>query len=447
MGCIIGHSSQRGTRDLNCSAEVEIPDCWSPKALAAANKCLPGRTERQRRFRQNLLEQTDPRRIISLFFGPGDTRGPLGSVCLDDFDDPADNPDDAAKTRWFAVFRPCSVDSITKMRSSKSTGKGLNVKGKSAKKGHLSGLVPFLQISKNEHVKQVCTPPHDSRIHVYYSNEETRAGAFIVLQRACDTLKHEYAQAVSQKRRWDEDPSSFSNEEEADMFRDLNKRMEDPKILEINMFHPDFFGLDVPELALREAYLVQQDITPLPGWETGRESEPAFQDMNLLALRVASSPKPVLIQHDKDRPLNPWGLVMAYSEEQVLPVVSDFDPFLFGSVGMTFASITKEHEELMLWCLARAREVLQEGSTSWTSAWLQILKREGDKGFHPEIPKYGFGDDTSCAIVEHLVASTSFCGAVRHGAECFNWYFPQELDDEFLVIWEGFDDATGKVLA
>ena len=27
-------------------------------------------------------------------------------------------------------------------------------------------------------------------------------------------------------------------------------------------------------------------------------------------------------------------------------------------------------------------------------------------------------------------------GAVRHGAECFNYYFPQDLDDEFLVISE-----------
>jgi hypothetical protein len=27
-------------------------------------------------------------------------------------------------------------------------------------------------------------------------------------------------------------------------------------------------------------------------------------------------------------------------------------------------------------------------------------------------------------------------GAVRHGAECFNFYFPQELDEEFLVISE-----------
>jgi hypothetical protein len=32
-------------------------------------------------------------------------------------------------------------------------------------------------------------------------------------------------------------------------------------------------------------------------------------------------------------------------------------------------------------------------------------------------------------------------GALRHGAECFNYYFPQDLDDEFLVISE---DLPGK---
>jgi hypothetical protein len=35
----------------------------------------------------------------------------------------------------------------------------------------------------------------------------------------------------------------------------------------------------------------------------------------------------------------------------------------------------------------------------------------------------------------------STSGAVRHGAESFNYYFPQELDDEFLVI---SNDINGK---
>ena len=30
-------------------------------------------------------------------------------------------------------------------------------------------------------------------------------------------------------------------------------------------------------------------------------------------------------------------------------------------------------------------------------------------------------------------------GAIRHGAECFNYFFPQEMDEEFLVVWDGLE--------
>ena len=36
------------------------------------------------------------------------------------------------------------------MLEGRATGKGLNVKGKSAKTGELSGFVPFLQISEGK---------------------------------------------------------------------------------------------------------------------------------------------------------------------------------------------------------------------------------------------------------------------------------------------------------
>ena len=49
-------------------------------------------------------------------------------------------------------------------------GKGLNIKGKSAKMNCLSGLVPFVQISDNMH-KQMIEAPHTSleyNIYVYF---------------------------------------------------------------------------------------------------------------------------------------------------------------------------------------------------------------------------------------------------------------------------------------
>ncbi len=72
---------------------------------------------------------------------------------------------------------------------------------------------------------------------------------------------------------------------------------------------------------------------------------------------------------------------------------------------------------------------------TWTSCWLnQVLKPSASKGFMPSVPRYGYGDPKSYAIMECAVARLSKCGAVRHGAECFNYFFPQELDDEFLIV-------------
>lgn len=46
----------------------------------------------------------------------------------------------------------------------------------------------------------------------------------------------------------------------------------------------------------------------------------------------------------------------------------------------------------------------------------------------------------SYEIVENAVDFLQDSGAVRHGAECFNFYFPQDLDDEFLIVSESLPD-------
>ena len=114
--------------------------------------------------------------------------------------------------------------------------------------------------------------------------------------------------------------------------------------------HDSVFGLDVPERVFREVYIVRPDVTPAVGWETGRESEPAFLDMNLHALRDRNSnPSVVLFQFDKKDPMNPLGLLMAYAEAQVKPVVSDFDTFLVGSRGVQYEPTPPEQVTLMNW--------------------------------------------------------------------------------------------------
>ena len=114
----------------------------------------------------------------------------------------------------------------------------------------------------------------------------------------------------------------FKSVEYADAGRDLAFRLMqircvDPTVKEVDTFaSTGIYGLDVPERLLWEAYVTRQDISPAPGMETGRASEPAFQDLNLQALRDRKKPPPVALwQHDSENPMNPRTLLMAHEEK------------------------------------------------------------------------------------------------------------------------------------
>jgi len=204
-------------------------------------------------------------------------------------------------------------------------------------------------------------------------------------------------------------------------------------------------GVSVPEPVLHEAYLMMPDLSPVMGWETGRRSEPAFMDMNLHAIRDASEPRVVLFQFDEADPMNPRGLLIAYAEECVKPVVSDFDTFTVASKNMCYEPVPEDQQKIVMWMLEHAENVLKTPDHNpWTVRWLEVLKKEGERGFHPRFPKYGFGDPTSYKLIGDIVTETKACGAIRHGAECFNYYFPQELDDEYLIVWDGFPEKPWK---
>lgn len=351
----------------------------------------------------------DPRKLISDFFQPGDIRGPNGCLEKD-----GEKPDGTTTTSWFVVFRPCSRDSIAKMIGKVGVGKGLNVKGKSSKKNRLSGFVPFVQISDNSHKSQLERSPSDARVIIYFKTSECRLVAHAALSKI---LKED----------------------------SVRKTIDVPELILLNGYQPDAFGIDMPEPLMKEAYIMRHDLSPMVGWETGRNSEPAFMDMNFHSARGNSSPKVVVYQFDSADAMNPLGLLCAYAETEVKPVVSDFDTFTVGSRGMSYDILPPKQAELVDWSLLHTEEVLSKpGAKGWNSRWLEVLKAEADKGFHPEIPKYGFGDPTSVKLIVDIVEKLEACGAVRHGAECFNFYFPQELDDEFLIIWDGFEDPPWK---
>ena len=100
----------------------------------------------------------------------------------------------------------------------------------------------------------------------------------------------------------------------------------------------------------------------------------------------------------------------------------------------------------MMWCIKHIETILDARPTTdtWTLRWLEILKEEASKGFMPEMPEYGFGDPKSYGIMEQAAKRLIDTGAVRHGSECFNYYFPQEIDDMFLLISDTLSPVPWK---
>mmetsp|Transcript_26849 Transcript_26849/g.32943 ORF Transcript_26849/g.32943 Transcript_26849/m.32943 type:complete len:996 (+) Transcript_26849:194-3181(+) len=381
---------------------------------------------------------SDPRKLLADFYRKGDVNGPKGTLPEKATNSTASS---SPSTNWFAVYRPCSKESIAKMIGKVGVGKGLNVKGKSAKMNRLSGFVPFVQVSDNAHKSQIEEAPTDPGydIHIYYRNASSRDEAKKALEnfRGKMVLSKEEVKSPS--------PMKFLTEYEDDASEAA-------------------FGLTVPEYLFREFYLIQPDLSPMLGWETGRASQPAFLNFNLHTVRMEkdgtapSDPPACLYQFDKGDPLNPSGLLVAYAEEiHVKPVVSDFDTFLIGSQGAKpFEDLIDEQRALMMWSLSKMEKVLLDKNGgigdkdhfNWTGAWLsKVLDpkvKKLDPFKVPAMPRFGFGDPTSLSLINAVVDKLAECGAVRHGAECFNYYFPQELDEEFLVVWDGYENITGR---
>ena len=90
-------------------------------------------------------------------------------------------------------------------------------------------------------------------------------------------------------------------------------------------------------------------------------------------------------------PLAGRDLIMAYEENgDVKPVVSDFDCFLIGTRGVKYSEpLPDEQIDLMKWCIDETEQILMHGDekSSWTSQWLEVLKKAHMKGFHPETPR------------------------------------------------------------
>lgn len=361
------------------------------------------------------------------------------------------------KSGIFSVWRPTSSDAIRKMITGEGTGKGLDIKGKSAKCGAFSGFVPFLQIHDNGHKKKLGVMRESSRVRVFYPNESSRDLAWTVLEILSHSMK-ERAESAKKLINGGESHGSIRSAL-VDAYRCV---MNDPEVYKIDDYveSQGIYGIDVNERLFWEGYVVPNDITRPKGskYETGRPSIPEFQQMNIDTLRTGGSSsgpeagrRPVLWHGDCGRvgenapeesnPLCPLGLLMAYEENmKVMPVVSDFDSFLLGTRGVNYHEPLGTQELSMLnMCLNEIEGILatpKEGS-SWTQRWLDVKKKHCEDDHH-EMPPFGYADPRSYKIMTGAVHRLKSNGAVRHGPECFNYSFPQDLDDQYLVVSDAF---------
>jgi len=293
---------------------------------------------------------------------------------------------------------------------------------------------------------------------------EVNHGTVAASSRLRESLRRAVSRINSEKKK----SRAFENDEREWALRRLLWDMDDPSIRKIDDYaaaRHSCYGIELPDRMLWKAFVVDKDISRPEGskYYTVRPSEPAFQDMNFNAIyktrknkgdkKSGGDPRVVLWQTScgvdgECDPMDPRGLIMAYEEHgRVLPVVSDFDCFTMGTRGFRYdVSLPEEQKELLKWSVDQIEDILDEMkpdlSKSWTACWLKVLKASASAGFRPSMPRYGFGDTMSYSIVEHAVRQLSSTGAVRHGAECFNYYFPQELDDEFLIVAGGLPNGA-----
>ena len=397
----------------------------------------------------------------------------------------------------FSIWRPTSNDAIRRMITGEGTGKGLDIKGKSAIRGKWSGFVPFLQIHRNIDKLKVGSLHADSRVRVFYPNEISRDRAFLSIVKMSSAMfettqrSMRFIKMVERKEAsilGEEMHKSMQNLSRATMTSaientrqrmrsgpgglDYGKKFEealetthrnsmlDDTIHKIDDYaHTQgCYGLDIPEKLFWETFVSKKDISREDGseYDTGRASTSEFQVMNLESLRKKpkTGPRPVLwhagcgkVGEDPPQtfdPLSPFDLLMAYEEGdeddsgKVTPVVSDFDCFLVGTRRVEYRNeLGTEELSMLKWCVDEIEGVLDspDVNKSWTQHWLEVrTKYAFDSRFQKPMKKMGYADPRSREMMKGAVYSLKENGAVRHGPECFNYSFPQQMDDKFLII-------------
>lgn len=328
------------------------------------------------------------------------------------------------KANVFTVWRPTSDEAIKNMMLGIATGKGLDIKGKSAKRGNISSYVPFIQIYEESHKEHVRAYIKDGKtVRVFYQTESARDEAHGMLLDVKDFMLFAAEDAMRVLSDEFADPSEQELAMKHLMYDDtnLNVNVVDTYAHSSN----PVFGLDITERLFWESYVMMQDCSrpAYTEWDIGRKSELTFMDMNFKAIRhepAPGEPRAVVFQMSTCSPMEPRMLLMAYEEYgRVKPVVSDFDCFLLGSRGVRYKDpIPKDQVELVQWSVRNISEVLDEkaktdSKAGWMETWFKVLKKAAMKGYYPKTPKYGNGQ---CPPPQSCVFSSSlshvFCRTI-----------------------------------
>jgi len=432
--------NRRRTLTRRVSVTTMKINAWQQKFSLKKALELADRTPQQEWL--SSFYRCDPRWNILKFFDEVAREG--GEAPMDENLAASPLADLFHKANVFTVWRPTSDEAIKNMMLGKATGKGLDIKGKSAKKGNISSYVPFIQIYKDPHKEHVRALIKDGKfVRVFYQTEAARNEALEMMLDIKDFMLFAADDAMRVLSDEYADPAEQELAMKHLMYDDNNL---DVKFVDmyINSSEPAY-GLDITERLFWESYVMMQECSRPEGteWDIGRNSELAFMDMNFKAIRHEpgpDDPRAVVYQMSKNSPMEPRMLLMAYEEYgRVKPVVSDFDCFLLGSRGVKYENpLPKEQLELLKWMIKNISDVLGErcddSEAGWMETWFKVIKKAALKGYYPLQPKYGNGDPKSYEIMEIAVSRLQETGCVRHGAECFNWFMPQEIDDEFLVV-------------
>lgn len=168
-------------------------------------------------------------------------------------------------TSILTVWRPCRNDAVRKMMEGSGVGKGLDIKGKSALRGDLSGYVPFLQIYEEHHKSAVSKIGRKAKMRVYYSSRKARDAVIEELE----PHGNDYMEF---------DPSKVIPSGMVEIDRYASK---------------GYYGLELYQRLFWQGYVLEQNIErKQDGTATGRSSIPGFQDANLKTLKVATEAKP-----------------------------------------------------------------------------------------------------------------------------------------------------------